>query len=134
MAEVAVIRESGAVATWSHSLLGHSHSLLRTLHIVCNTMQCIEHNNALYNTCHYSSLSLSSAHATQRIVLDALHNVLHNALYTTHCTMHYTTHCRKLATVENCGGCYWLHSLLGYFHSLHCSSVHCNCGRFLATL
>ena len=27
VAEVAVIRESGAVATWSHSLLGHSHSL-----------------------------------------------------------------------------------------------------------
>ena len=87
MAEVAVIRESGAVATWSHSLLGHSHSLLRTLH---NALQ-----NALYSThctMHYTT------HCTKRATTvhsHSLQRTLHNALYSTHCTMYYTMHCTQ---------------------------------------
>ena len=124
----------------------HSHSLLRTLH---NALQ-----NALYSThctMHYTT------HCTKRATTvhsHSLQRTLHNALYSTHCTMYYTMHCTQRVTsvhCTNCGGCYWLYSLLALSalfkcslqlwpllgHSLmplhHCSELHCCSGSCLAT-
>ena len=125
----------------------------RTPYLATLTLFC-----AHYTLCAIRCNALNTImHCTTRATIVHSHSLLrtlHNALYSTHCTMYYTMHCtQRVTTVHctNCGGCYWLYSLLALSalfkcslqlwpllgHSLmplhHCSELHCCSGSCLAT-